>query len=120
MTTPHARTPRRWSAAWGAVVAALISLFVFVPATFRLQAAMDVPEINPTPAAVRAHSPEVATSYWLTWAFTLSVLLAPALVLAIFPDSRRVAAGYAITAAVMGGLLAAAVINFELNGFAPD
>ena len=49
----------------------------------------------------------------------MSALLAPTLILAVFPNSRRVAAGYVITATVIGGLLAAAVINFELNGFAP-
>ena len=82
-------------------MAAIICLFVFVPATLRLQAALDVPDINPTPAAVRAHPPEVATAYWLTWAFSLSALLAPTLILAVFPNSRRVAAGYVITAAVI-------------------
>lgn len=119
-TAPHTRRSRRWSAAWGVAAAGVIAVFVFVPATFRIQHALDVPPISPVPAHLRAHPPEVAASYWWSWALSFALLLTPALVMAVFRRSRRAAVGYAITAAVLGGMLVAAVISFELGGFAPS
>lgn len=100
--------------------AVLLSVLVFLPATFKIQDVLDVPAINPTPAYVRAHPPEVAPSYWWSWVIDFVGLLTPALIMAAFRRSRRVAVGYAITATVLGGLLAAAVISLDLGGFAPD
>lgn len=102
------------------VAAGIIAVFVFVPATFKIQNALDVPPIPPVPARIRTHPPDVAASYWWSWGLSFALLLAPALVMAAFRRSRRAAAGYAITATALGVLLAAAVIGFELGGFAPD
>lgn len=115
------RAPRpRWSAAWGIGLAVFVSLVVFIPATFAARQALHVPQINPTPAHLRAHPPRVAPSYWITWIAALAILLAPAAILALFGSTRRVALGYALTAAVLGIALSALVIGFELGGFAPD
>ena len=115
-TAPPARHSPRWSAGWGVVAASVIAVFVFVPATFRIQKALNVPPVDPTPGSAA----EIAASYWGTWALCFALLLTPALVMAVFRRSRHAAAGYAITATVLGGLLAAAVISFELGGFAPS
>ncbi|GAA5057353.1 hypothetical protein GCM10023318_35600 [Nocardia callitridis] len=120
MNTPHARTSPRWSAAWGVGAGFLIALFAFIPGAFHLQHVMDVPPINPTPAHIRSKPPEVATSYWISWGIALGVLLAPTLILAVIPRTRRVAIGYLLAAAIIGGGFTAAVISFELGGFSPD
>ncbi|GAA4808454.1 hypothetical protein [Tomitella cavernea] len=75
-----------------------------------------MPPISPTPGSTA----EIAASYWWTWALCFALLLTPALVMAVFRKSRHAAVGYAITATVLGGLLAAAFISFDLGGFAPS
>ncbi|QDQ98707.1 hypothetical protein [Tomitella fengzijianii] len=75
-----------------------------------------MPPINPTPGSTAP----ISASYWWTWALCFALLLTPALVMAVFRRSRRAAAGYAVTATVLGGLLAAAFISVDLGGFAPS
>ncbi|UGT61811.1 hypothetical protein [Nocardia asteroides] len=98
----------------------LVSLMVFLPATFAARQALHVPEINARPRRLRNRPPHIATSYWITWIAALTALVAPAAILALFPRTRRVALGYALTATLLGAALSALVIGFELNGFAPD
>ncbi|WP_063002622.1 hypothetical protein [Nocardia mikamii] len=93
---------------------------MFIPATWKLQDALHVPAIDPTPSHLRATPKQIASSYWISWAIALAVLLSPAAVPAVISRTRRITVGYLITATITGGLLAPAVINFEVAGFAPD
>ncbi|MFG1774585.1 hypothetical protein ACGFIX_33820 [Nocardia salmonicida] len=120
MSQPQPATTQRWSAGWGVGIGILAALILFVPATFALQRLLDVPEINATPKHLRAHAPKVAASYWTSWILAYAALLIPAAILAAIARTRGIAIAYAITAAIVGGLLAAFVVSFELNGFAPD
>ncbi|WP_240771835.1 hypothetical protein [Nocardia sp. CS682] len=97
-----------------------MAVLLYIPVTLKSQRALGVPAPNATPRHLRAYPVEIAASYWVTWGISLIVLLAPAAVLAVFPRTRRIAVGYLITAAVIGGLLGALVIGVDIGGFAPD
>ncbi|MFD4430164.1 hypothetical protein [Nocardia sp. NPDC058497] len=75
--------------------------------------------VSATPPHLRARPVEVPVSYWFTWLGGLAVLLVPAVVLAMRPRTRRVAAGYVVAAGLAAVVLAGLVVGFELGGFAP-
>lgn len=120
MDTTETSQAHRASAVWGITAAAILAVFVFLPATFAIRQALDLPELAATPRHLREHSDPVPVSYWLTWIIALLALLSPTPVLALSARTRRVALGYALTATLLGGGLALLVIGFEVNGFAPD
>jgi len=110
----------RWSPGWG-LVAGFVGGVLWFPITARVQRAFDVPMPNATPRHQRATPVEIATSYWITWGVTATVLLvAPAVVLAAFPRTRYIALGYLITACLVGGPMVVFVIGMDIGGFAPD
>lgn len=120
MTTRETQRPQRPSLGWG-LGAGVVVAVIYVPVTVALQHALNVPEPTATPRHLRApHTGAVSPAYWASWAYSALLLLAPAAVLAVFGRTRRTAAGYALIATLIGGVLAAAVISMDLGGFAPN
>ncbi len=119
MTTRETQRPRRPSLGWGLGAGAVVGVLVYVPITIAFQHALEIAAPNATPRQLRARPVGIAPAYWATWAYAAFLVLAPAAVLAVFGRTRRVAAGYAVAAAVAGGLLAAVTIGIDIGGFAP-
>lgn len=120
MTTREAQQSGRWSVVWGLCGGVAVAV-IYVPITIALQHALNVPEPTAVPRHLRApHTGAVSPAYWASWAYSALLLLAPAAVFAMFGRTRRIAAGYALIATLIGGVLAAAVISMDVGGFAPN
>ncbi|MBF6243645.1 MULTISPECIES: hypothetical protein [Nocardia] len=114
MTTREAQQSGRWSVVWGLCGGVAVAV-IYVPITIALQHALNVPEPTAVPRHLRApHTGAVSPAY------SALLLLAPAAVFAMFGRTRRIAAGYALIATLIGGVLAAAVISMDVGGFAPN
>lgn len=97
-----------------------VAAVIYVPVTIALQQKFNVPEPSAVPRHLRAPDANaVSPAYWASWTYSALLFLAPAAVLAAFRRTRRIAAGYALTAILAGGVLAALDIGMDLGGFAP-
>ncbi len=106
----------RWRAGWGVGLGVFVAVFVLVPATFAVQSAWHVPV--PRPVAFAELEP-IATSFWLSWAATLAVLLIPAVVLALLPPARLLALGYLLATTAVGTVLCATTVGLAFSGLDP-
>ncbi|MFD6222505.1 hypothetical protein [Nocardia asteroides] len=106
----------RWRASWGVAAGLFVAVFVLVPATFAVQDAWRIP--MPRTVAFAEIEP-IPTAYWLSWALTLAVLLAPALVLALLPVARLIVLGYLLTTTAVGVVLCATTVGLAFSGLDP-
>ncbi|TSD99816.1 hypothetical protein FOS14_11270 [Skermania sp. ID1734] len=105
-----AERKQQWAAGWGVLLGFVVGAFIYLPVTLFAESHLHVPIPDPgEPIA------DVDRSYWILWGVSIFGLALPGLLASIVPRTRKAAIGYLITVLVVGGLLAAWVIGFNLG-----
>ncbi|MBF6354037.1 hypothetical protein IU449_05635 [Nocardia higoensis] len=104
----------------GVVTGGILAVIVYFPAVAWLQNVFDVPELTPVPKKYRGESEPISMWYWATWMIPILVVIPIGLALSFWRQLRVFALVSTVVFVLGSAAVAAMVISFETNGFAPD
>ncbi|MFF2087629.1 hypothetical protein ACFVVM_27960 [Nocardia sp. NPDC058176] len=104
----------------GVVAGGALAVIVYFPVVAWLQNVLDVPELTPVPAQFRGDTAPISMWYWATWLIPALVVIPTGLALSLWRRIRVFALVSTATFVLGSVAVAAVVISFETNGFAPD
>lgn len=103
----------------GVITGGILAVIVYFPVVAWLQNVLDVPELTPVPKEYRGETGPISMWYWATWMIPILVVIPIGAALS-FRRRLRVFALVSTAIFVLGSAaVAAMVISFETNGFAP-
>ncbi|GEM29981.1 hypothetical protein NN3_09880 [Nocardia neocaledoniensis NBRC 108232] len=105
---------------FGAIIGVVLAVIAYFPMVVMLQNVFDVPEPTATPKKYRGDTEPISPGYWITWMVPVLVAIPAGLVLSWWRRRRVFALAATFTFVLGAAAVAAVVISFELNGFAPD
>ncbi len=95
-------------------------MIAYFPLVVLLQNVFDVPELPATPKKYRGDTEPISPSYWITWMVPVLVAIPAGWALSWWWRARVFALASTLTFVLGAAAVAAVVISFEVNGFAPD
>ncbi|MFC9876919.1 hypothetical protein [Nocardia salmonicida] len=107
-------------ATFGVITGGVLAVIAYFPLVALLQNVFDVPELTATPKKYRGDTEPISPWYWITWVVPVLVAILAGLGLSWWRRVRVFALASTVTFVLGAVAVAAVVISFELNGFAPD
>ncbi|WP_336085029.1 hypothetical protein [Nocardia sp. SSK8] len=107
-------------AIFGVIIGGLLAVIAYFPLVVLLQSVFDVPEPTATPKKYRGDTEPISPWYWITWMVPALVAIPAGLGLSWWRRIRVFALASTVTFVLGAAVVAAVVISFEINGFAPD
>jgi len=104
----------------GVVTGGMLAVLVYFPLVVWLQNVLDVPELTPVPEKYRGETEPISMWYWATWMIPSFVVLPVGSALSCWHRLRVFALVSTVVFVLGSAAVAALVISFETNGFAPD
>ncbi|MEV0063854.1 hypothetical protein [Nocardia sp. NPDC050718] len=107
-------------ATFGVIAGGMLAVIAYFPLVALLQNAFDVPELTATPKKYRGDTEPISPWYWVTWLVPVLIAIPAGWALSRWRRVRVFALAATVTIVLGAAAVAAVVISFEINGFAPD
>ncbi|MGW5315176.1 hypothetical protein [Nocardia thailandica] len=107
-------------ATFGVIAGGILAVIAYFPLVALLQNALDVPELPAIPEKYRSDTAPISPWYWMTWLVPVLVAIPAGSALSRWRRVRVLALVSTVTFVLGAAAVAAVVISFEINGFAPD
>lgn len=104
----------------GVITGGILAVLVYFPVVAWLQNVFDVPELTPVPKKYRGETEPISMWYWATWMIPILVVISIGSALSFWRRLRVFALVFTVVFVLGSAAVAAMVISFETNGFAPD